>query len=322
MPLRSTFIAISLTLLLSTTTFAAIKQSYTIGNFALELDGNHAGYVTGVAGGFASGNVIEEPESPDYFIKKHLNDPPGYSDITIEIGTGMSSGTYRWIKDVLNGSLSIRKSGAIVAMDQNRKILRRLDFANAQITRISFPDANASSGKLVATIKLTLTPATTFLSSPGGTYATANTKAQKNMNSANFRLAIKGLDTSGAIIVEGLDIPIPLTAHPDAACSICTPVIPKINFPNVEIVGSEAGAATWFPWHQTFVIAGQHADSDEKSGTLEFMDATLKNTIMSISFTGLGITSIATDTGTSNVDTIGKVRATMYVEKITLDITP
>ncbi|MBK5258616.1 MAG: hypothetical protein JJE51_03420, partial [Thermoanaerobaculia bacterium] len=120
--------------------------------------------------------------------------------------------------------------------------------------------------------------------------------------------------------VGEIDIPIPLTASPDAECSLCTPVIPKINYPSVSIVGSEAFATTWFAWHQTFVIAGQHEDADEKSGTLDYLDSTLKGTLLSLSFTGLGITSISTDP--ASTDAIASVRATMYAEKITLTLLP
>src|SRR5687767_8068878 len=156
MPQRSTFIALGLTLLMATASFGAIKQSYVVGNFALEIEGSHAGFLTSVAGGFALGNIVEESDSPDYFIKKHLEDPPGYSDITIEFGSSMSGEVFRWIKDVLNGSIAIRKSGAIIALNYNGLVMRRLDFSNAQITRITFPSVNAASAKVPGTIRLTL----------------------------------------------------------------------------------------------------------------------------------------------------------------------
>ncbi len=315
---RSSFLAIALTLIFGTATLgAAVKQSYVSGNFALDLEGKSAGFLTSVAGGFASGNVVEESESPDYFVKKHLEDPPAYSDITIEFGLGMSTGVYQWMKDVLDGNISLRKSGAISALGFNNKVVRRLDFSNAQITRITFPATNAAS-KNAATIRLTLTADSTSMSSPGNTYPGAGAaKPAKRLLASNFTFSIKGLDTSRVSSVGEIDIPIPLTARPDAACVSCEPVIPKINYPDVTIVGSEAFATTWFAWHQTFVIAGQHEDADEKFGTLDYLDSTLKGTLLSLSFTGLGITSISTDS-----DTIATVRASMYAEKITLTLLP
>jgi hypothetical protein len=300
---------------MATTSFGAIKQSYVVGNFALELEGSPAGLLNSVAGGFAQGNIVEESESPDYFIKKHLEDPPGYTDITIEFGSSMSGEVFRWIKDVLNGSIAIRKSGAIVALNYNGVIMRRLDFSNAQITRITLPSVNAASAKAPATIRLTLTPENTAISSPGGTYKSLSAKGTKALVASNFRMSSKGFDASGVVAVTGIDIPIPRTARPDAACSECQPDIPRINYPNIDVVITDATSATWLAWHQTFVIAGQHNDADEKSATLDYLDATLKSTLMSISFEGLGITTIVTDQP-------GLLRATLYVERITLTLTP
>ena len=134
----------------------AAQRAPVAGRFALELEGSDAGAVKSVGGGFAYGFVVEEPDSPDYFLKKHLEDPPGYKDITIECGAGMSAAFFQWITDVMNGQFSTRKNGAIVALDYNSNVVRRLQFADAQITRITFPRLDASS-KDAGTLKVTLT---------------------------------------------------------------------------------------------------------------------------------------------------------------------
>jgi hypothetical protein len=317
---RTALIAIAMTLLSSVAASAA-QRSYISGNFYLELEGNVSGFVSGVDGGFAFGNVVEESASPDYFIKKHLEDPPGYADITIEFGAGMTAPVYQWIKDVLDGNLSRRRSGAIIAVNFNNQVVRRVDFSNAQITRVRFPGLNAAS-KDAGVIKLTLTPESTSLSSPGGTYKASSSKSLKKWQTSNFRLAIKGLDTSKVSVVEPIEITIPRTARPDAACENCNPVIPQINFPGLEFAGSESFASTWFTWHQSFVIAGQHQDSDEKSGTLDYLDPTLKSALFSLNFTGLGITSVATESAEAGTEGVVKVRASAYAEKIQLVLFP
>jgi hypothetical protein len=319
---RMTFIATVLILFLALPAVAADKRSYVSGNFFLELEGTQAGFISSVDGGFALGEVVEEASGPEYFVKKHLEDPPGYSDITIEFGTGMSPAVYLWIKDVLDGNLSKRKSGAIIALNFNNQVIRRLDFANAQITGIRFPALNAAS-KDAASIRLTLTPEATSVSSPGGTFkGPSQTKSAKKWSASNFRLSIKGLDTSKVSAVDAIDIVIPRTARPDAACEICNPVIPQINYPNLEIAGSEAFASTWFAWHQSFVIAGQHSDADEKTATLDYLDPTLQNVLFSLSLAGLGITSVANEPAAAGSDSVLKVHASMYSEKITLTLFP
>ena len=319
---RSTSIAAVFLFLLATSAFAAGPRSYSAGRFALVLDGNHAGFVSGVAGGFASGNVVEEPESPEYFVKKHLEDPPQFGDITIECGNGMSAAFYAWLKDSLGGNLSQRKNGAIVALDFQSNMIRQLNFSNAQITRITFPRLDAGS-KEAGKLTVTLTPSATYLVKTGGTYGTPPaSKGGQQWLASNFRLTIPGLDASKVSTIEAIDISIPLTAPPQQECNSCTPVPAKINFPNLELVTGEASSADWFRWHETFVLEGQHDDGQEKRGTLDLLTPTMKGTIFSVAFTGLGIVSVANEPASAGSESIPKVRATMYAEQITLVATP
>jgi hypothetical protein len=316
---RSTFIAIALILLSALPTFGATTRSYVAGNFFLEIEGVNAGFVSGVDGGFAFGNVVEEFENPDYFVKKHLEDPPEYGDISLEMGSGMSPALYQWFKDVLEGGVDTEKDGAIIAVNYNNQVVRRLDFVNAQITRLTFPALNAAS-KDAATIKLTLSPQSTVLSSPGGTFKATQSKSAKKWQASNFRLSIKGLDTAKVSAVDAIDIVIPRAESRDGFCENCPK--PKINYPDLDITVSEANAATWFAWHQSFVIAGQNDDADEKTGTLDYLDPTLKTVLFSLNLTGLGITSVANQPAEAGLEGVARVKASMYSERITLSLFP
>jgi hypothetical protein len=315
---RIPFTLITLIVLLTFPTFAAPQRSYVSGNFFLELEGVNAGFVSAVEGGFAFGNVVEEPESPEYFVKKHLEDPPLFGDIALELGSGMSPALYDFVKRVLEGGIDEEKDGAIIAVNYNNQVVRRLDFSDARIARVRFPALNASS-KDAATIKLTLSPESTVVSSPGGTYkGTAQSKSTKKWQASNFRLSIKGLDTTKVSAVDAIDVVIPRA--PDRFCENCSK--PKINYPDLEITVSEASSATWFAWHQSFVLAGQHDDADEKSGTLDYLDPTLKTVLFSLSFSGLGITSVASEQAEAGAEALARVKASMYSEKITLTLFP
>lgn len=313
---RTSYIAVVLIVFLTTTAFAA-GRTFVSGKFALDLEGNPAGLISSIAGGFASGNVVSEADSPDYFFKKHLEDPPGYSDITIQCGTNMSPAFYQWIKDTLNGTYPVH-SGAVIALDFQNKILRRLNFSNAQITRITFPRLDAAS-KDAATLTVTLTPATTSAGTKGVTYNPGPSPTAKKWLASNFKLTITGLDTTHITSIEAIDIPIPLAPPPDAACLLCVPTPPRIDFPQVQVALPETFATTWSAWDETFVISGQHTDADEKSATLDYLDPTL-NPLLSVSLTGLGIVSVANDPVAAGGGAIQRVRATMYSERITLTL--
>jgi hypothetical protein len=314
---RTVWFAAVLVLFLSTSLSAASnKRSYVSGNFALELDGAPAGFVSGVDGGFAAGSVVEElTTSPEYFVKKHLEDPPGYQDITLEFGLGMSPTFFQWMRDALNG-IPTRKNGALVALDFQLKIVRRLNFVNAQITRITFPRLDGVS-KEPAKIRITLTPESTNVAAGGGTWK-GSTSKQKVWVASNFKLGIPTVNSTKISAVESIDIDLPHTPAIEICPSECDQRFAKINFPNLEVVMAETTSADWAAWHQSFVIAGQHNDSDEKSGTLDFLDGTQKNVLFSLTFTGLGIISVANEPVGASGDAIARVRATMYVEQITM----
>src|SRR5581483_4805256 len=253
---RPSSIVTILILFVTTTAFAAAQRSFVSGKFALELEGSPAGLISSIAGGFASGNVVNEADSPDFFFKKHLEDPPGYSDITIQCGANMSPAFYQWLKDTLGGTYPVH-NGAILALDYQNKVLRRLEFVNAQITRITFPRVDAAS-KDNATLTVTLTPSSTSAGPKGVTYNAGASTTAKKWAASNFKLTIAGLDTTHISSIEAIDIPIPLAPPPDLVCLICVPTPPRIDFPQVQVALAETYATTWSAWDETFVISGQH----------------------------------------------------------------
>ncbi len=308
--------ALALSLLFTTTLFAAVRSSYVAGRFLLELEGKSGGFVKSVAGGFASGNVVEEPDSPDYYFKKHLELPVEYSRISIEVGPVLDPALSQWVRDTLDGKFT-RHNGAIVALDYQSKVLRRIDFSNAQITQVVFPRLDARD-KTPLSLKVEISPGAAFVTLGGGTYpAGGSGSPKKSTSGSSFRLQIKGLTASQVSLVEELVVDIPLAPPPDAACYICEVKPPRISFPRLEIVVAESSATDWFKWHESFVISGQNGDSDEKSGTLDLLDATL-SPLLTLSFSGLGIVTVANEPATSSQELLPRVRASMYVETIAL----
>src|SRR4029077_6748879 len=77
--------------------FAAAHRSVDSGTFVIELDGKLAGGSGQVSGGLAVGNVGNDPVGATYYVKKHLEDPPGYKEIGIRFGSGMSAAFYQAI---------------------------------------------------------------------------------------------------------------------------------------------------------------------------------------------------------------------------------
>jgi hypothetical protein len=138
-------------------------------------------------------------------------------------------------------------------------------------------------------------------------------KNQKQWLLSNFRFGIKGLDTTRVNAVESISVQIPIPPPRNAECIECQPIPPSISFPEVEIRLPEAFSQTEATWFEDFVIKGRHEDADEKTGTLELMDATLKNPLFTLSFKGLGAITLENEPSASN-EAVPQVRLRMYAE--------
>lgn len=308
---RGMSVAMLLLLYAVSATAAQNSRSYTTGKFAMELDGQPVGFLRGVSGGFASAEVIEEPDSPDHYFKKHLALPATFSDIAIEFDR-MSTSFYQWIKDSIDRGLT-RHSGSIIALDSTNKILRKMDFSSAQITEVVFSPLDAGS-KSAYTMTAVIKADNIWVTLGGGTYTAIPN--QKKLLSSMFRLRVGALPTSRVSSIEALRIAIPPALPPNTVCRTCPSLELRISYPVLEVVLPEADAADWFTWHESFVLQGISDDSAEKSGTLELLN-TGGATVFKLSFEGLGIVTVANEPATSTNST-ARVRASMYTEKLSL----
>ncbi|MDO8751617.1 MAG: phage tail protein [Dehalococcoidia bacterium] len=299
------------------------NRSYAVGRYALELDGQFAGWLNSAEGGNATADVINEPAGPDYIVRKHIGQPQ-YEDIIIQVSAGMSEAFYKWIDASFNKNYS-RKDGAIVAADFNYKEQSRLTFTDALITEIGFPALDAAS-KDPAYMTIKFAPETTKrVPSKGGTVGGAaagkGAAVQKKWLPANFRLKIDGLDqpTSKVNKIEALVIKQKVTENPVGEARDAQIELAHLEFPNLVITLAEAYADPFYDWHDDFVIKGNSAEANEKNGTLEVLTPNLQDVLFTLTFKSLGIFNVATEKGDAGAEAIKRVKAEMYVEEMTFD---
>jgi hypothetical protein len=170
--------------LLAAAARAAIASRPTAAKYALELDGQNAGFLIKV------NNLVLSNAAPQ--------------PITVEVGAEMSKAFYDWIKDSMNKG-GRPESGAIVELDFNEKEIARWAFLKAAISEIGFPALDASS-KDEAKMSLAFTPQTLAMtqSSSPKPYGSSGSKGQKHWLPSNFKLSIAGVDCSRVSKVEGL----------------------------------------------------------------------------------------------------------------------
>src|SRR6266571_807027 len=112
------------------------ERSYTAGKYALEIDGQFAGWLESAEGGHATSDVVGEKAERESIQRKHIAGVK-YEDITVTCGAGMSRNFYEWIRASLDKQYS-RKNGALITCDYNYKELSRTEWSNALITEVGF----------------------------------------------------------------------------------------------------------------------------------------------------------------------------------------
>lgn len=299
-----------------TTTVQA--RGYVSGRFAMTLDGVHAGFLHETEGGDATADVVTEKVGPDHIAKKHIAGVK-YEDITITCGTGMSKAFYQWIADTLNGKAG-RKNGAIISADYDLNIVSTRNFFNALITEVGFPALDAAS-KDAAKMTIKISPEYTRVAKGSGkVQGEFNTKVQKQWLPANFKLSIAGLEEPCSKVnkIEALVIKRRPLVSTIGELRDYTKEPGALEVPNLAITLPETHAAKLSDWHEDFVIKGNCADAQEKSGSLQFLSPNLAEVLFELSFQHMGIFRFGPEKAQAGADAIARVRAEMYCEQILL----
>jgi tail tube protein gp19 len=283
----------------------------------LQLDGEQPRAVMGADGGDAVGTVVSEPPATTPYVKKHVAGVK-YEDITVTCGTGMSKAFYEWIAASFTGNHQ-RRNGSVVAADFNYKEKSARDFSQALITEVGMPALDAAS-KDAAKMTIKFSPELTRnRKGSGAVVRPPSSKVQKKWLPANFRLTIAGLEAACAKVnkVEALTIKQTVVQDPVGDQRDYQKEPGKIDFPNLRVTLPEAWAEPFFAWHEDFVIKGNSADQQEKSGTLEYLTPDLATALFTLSFKGLGIFKCAPEKAEAGSENIRRVKAEMYCEQIT-----
>ena len=291
------------------------KRGYVAGKYAIELDGINAGWVNSVEGGHATSDVVTEKLGPDAHIaKKHLANLK-YEDLSIAVGAGMSKAFYSWIAASWQANYQ-RKDGAVETADFQNNLINKLEFFNALITETGMPALDGSS-KDAALIDVTFTPELTRLDRKVSGQLAISALKQKQWLVSNFKLTIDGLDCTKVNKIEALVVKQKLNENPTGETRDYQKEPAALEFPNLVVTLSASSAATWYDWFEDFVIRGNCADAQEKNGKLEYLSANLQDVLFTVEFKHVGIFKLEPDNGAQASDNLARLRAEMYVERMT-----
>jgi hypothetical protein len=289
-------------------------RSYAASHFAIELEGVSAGFVKSVDGGGIVGEVVNEPGSATYYQKKHIGNVT-YGEFTVRLGLSMAKSVYDWISASLVGTYE-RKSGAVVAADFDYKERARREFHDALITEIGFPALDASS-KDPAYLALTFAPDLTRRKAGSGAKLQAPaTQKQKQWLASAFRVEVAGMPTGKVSKVDAFTIKQTAVTDEVGEARLSTKEPGKLEFPNLKITVAETDAGPWEAWHEDFVVNGNNEESKEKSGAIVFLSPDRQDELARVVLHGVGIVSVEPEQGDAAGDTIRRIKAELYCERM------
>ena len=292
-------------------------RSYAAGPTLLSLDGQDVGFVKSSEGGAISADVIHEPHGASPFIKKHLGQTR-YEDIVLGLGFSMSSRLSGWIADTW-AMKQPRKDGALTFCDYTLAAKSRLDFFGGLITETTIPACDAAS-KEAAFLRLKVTPESLRLSkvSGGRIGGEFGGSKQKSWVPSSFKLTIDDLDCSRVSRIEPFSVKQTILFDEIGESREMVKEPAQVEFPNLRITLSEAGAQTWLDWHNDFVIKGNNEDSEERDGRLSFLAPNMQDELAAVKLYNLGIFRIASDKAEATKDQVKRVTADLYCERMEL----
>ena len=283
------------------------------GSYVLEIDGADAGVMATATGGEAFGEVVEEPPV-GAFVGKHLIGV-GYSPIVLEAPVGGGGPLAKWVAAMLTDTQT-PKSGAVITLDVGQREHSRLAFRSALITEVEFPGADMSS-KEAARMRVTIRPSATELLPGSGTrtLSTPSGKRRKMAFASNFRFSVNGLEDAGRRVIDVSSMLVRrVTVDEDGRGTVGrrgTGGAHVLQVSQIAFAVPAADAGPYGEWFEDFVIKGNSGAGRQRSATLSFLDATLRDELARLDLSGVGIVRLSRSAGTSDVVTTVQ----MYCER-------
>ncbi len=299
---------------------AQTTSDHALGGCVLEIDGQPAGRPIIAGGGEPFAQVVSEPPDANGLRQKHIA-PVEFAPLRICFGVGMAKPFYEWIAEFLEGR-QVAKNGAIVYGKYDNTEKSRLEFHNARITELFFPRLETVAlGFSMAPFFLTIQPEFTRVSaaSIGESMPVYHNPAQQWVLLAdNFRLKIAGLEEAcfRANGIDGITVKQPLIL-PTAEEAPNASLLPSpLDIPNITFTVPESMAEGFYAWFKDFVLDGHNAPQNERSGTLEFFDPSMKTLLFTLSLSQVGICRIYEERSEKDAAAIARVGVEIYCERM------
>jgi len=253
-------------------------------NFIIELDGQPAGRLFEMSGGGVHADVVTTSGGSSFQAHKHIGQIK-FEDMTVTCGTGMAQAFYDWLSNSFGGSTK-RKNGAIVALNYNGKPTSRIEFQNALIGSVEFPECDAGS-KDAAHLSIHISPEMTRrltdnLTQNNGVYTSG---LPKGWHINDFKLTIDGLE-SDCKYISSIG-PVRLGRQVQVG-ALDEKVEGSAEFSDIVITVPNNHGNGFYDWFHDFVEKGRSSSANERKGVLQYLTPNSASPYFKLELLGLG----------------------------------
>jgi hypothetical protein len=292
----------------------ADQRTYTGGRFALDINGDNAGYLKKFSGLAMEADIVSNDLGPDNVQKKHVSNikwTPGKATV----GIGMGKELYEWIKAAFDKGY-VTKSGALTAADFNYKAMSVQTFQNGLITSLTVPKLDGSS-KDAAYFDVEFEAEQVRWTKGGGEDIRGKVgPKQKAWLCSNFRVEMGGLPCSRIASVDSFTWKCAVASDQIGIFREPTKHPAKVTVPDVKLSISMADYQAWADSAKKWFIDGQHLEENEMQGRIVFLNPNMKDEIGEITLTNCGFKKFAKDDVEANSEKIARFNVELYIEKM------
>jgi len=282
----------------------ADQRSYAGGHVSLEINGERP-LVTSVEGGSAVANVAVNGTD------KSISGV-AYEDIVASMpATSLPAA----VKDALDGKAS-GVNGAIDYADFDYKGQRRVSFQNAIISAVRFPALDGAS-KDAANVEIVLSPEVTREEKPAGDMKGSVSSKQKRAMVNAFRVTIPDVpETNKIATVSAIEIRAKAAQGATGAERFPSKQPPQYEIPNIKLTVAANSVKSFQDWLDKTLKDG--GSKQEKTMRVELLDANMKDPLMTLELSGVGIVAVRMKKAEPGSEAIQRAEVELYAEQLKL----
>lgn len=169
----------------------ALKAGYNVSNFALELGGKTAGYLSSFQPPSYEVEEIAQGLGADWVTKK-MHGAAKIGECTASMNISQAGELLDWVASVWRKQC-IEMEAAIMLADQDYNVRRRIDMMGCVISGLEFPALDAKDGKKSLEITTKFKPESIKYTPGGGKLQAVLGQKAKNWLTSNWKVTIPGI---------------------------------------------------------------------------------------------------------------------------------